>query len=121
MIGVNPYTTRSESIAAAEANLGRGLWDADALRAIVREYALETLAEETAVLVIDETGFLKQGKASLTKWANWSHFCRGSKPSSIAPGPLQPVLGSSELGLKCLTPSATHKQKLPDLLPDRLM
>ena len=26
--------------------------------------ALETLAEETAVLVIDETGFLKQGKAS---------------------------------------------------------
>jgi SRSO17 transposase len=31
---------------------------------IVREYALETLAEETAVLVVDETGFLKQGKAS---------------------------------------------------------
>jgi SRSO17 transposase len=30
----------------------------------VREYALETLAEETAVLVVDETGFLKQGKAS---------------------------------------------------------
>jgi SRSO17 transposase len=37
---------------------------ADALRDIVREYALETLADETAVLVIDETGFLKQGKAS---------------------------------------------------------
>jgi SRSO17 transposase len=47
-----------------QAILGRGRWDADALRAIVREYALETLAEETAVLVIDETGFLKQGKAS---------------------------------------------------------
>ena len=44
--------------------LGRGRWDADALRDIVREYALETLAEEGAVLVIDETGFLKQGKAS---------------------------------------------------------
>src|SRR4029077_2542367 len=44
--------------------LGRGRWDADALREIVREYALETLAEETAVLVVDETGFLKQGKAS---------------------------------------------------------
>jgi SRSO17 transposase len=43
---------------------GRGRWDADALRDIVREYVLETLADETAVLVIDETGFLKQGKAS---------------------------------------------------------
>lgn len=47
-----------------QAILGRGRWDADALREIVREYALETLAEQTAVLVIDETGFLKQGKAS---------------------------------------------------------
>ena len=47
-----------------QAILGRGRWDADALREIVRKYALETLAEQTAVLVIDETGFLKQGKAS---------------------------------------------------------
>ena len=47
-----------------QAILGRGRWDADALRDIVRECALETLADETAVLVIDETGFLKQGKAS---------------------------------------------------------
>ena len=34
------------------------LWD------LVRDYALETLADDDAVLVIDETGFLKQGKAS---------------------------------------------------------
>src|SRR5437588_8324119 len=47
-----------------QAILGRGRWDADALRDIVREYALETLGDEDAVLVIDETGFLKQGKAS---------------------------------------------------------
>ncbi len=47
-----------------QALLGRGRWDADALRDIVRDYALETLADEAAVLVIDETGFLKQGKAS---------------------------------------------------------
>ena len=47
-----------------QAILGRGRWDAGALRDIVGEYALETLAEEGAVLVIDETGFLKQGKAS---------------------------------------------------------
>lgn len=30
----------------------------------MRDYVLETLADEDAVLVIDETGFLKQGKAS---------------------------------------------------------
>ena len=44
--------------------LGRGRWEANALRDIVREYTLETLADPDAVLVIDETGFLKQGKAS---------------------------------------------------------
>src|ERR1700747_3080098 len=47
-----------------QAILGRGQWDADALCDVVREYALETLGDEDAVLVIDETGFLKQGKAS---------------------------------------------------------
>src|SRR3954447_21326830 len=47
-----------------QAVLGRGRWDADALRDVVRDYALETLADPDAVLVIDETGFLKQGKAS---------------------------------------------------------
>ena len=44
--------------------LGRPDWEADALRDIVRDYALETLADPDAVLVLDETGFLKQGKAS---------------------------------------------------------
>jgi SRSO17 transposase len=47
-----------------QAILGRGRWDADALRDIVRAYALETLAEPDAVLVLDETGFLKKGSAS---------------------------------------------------------
>jgi SRSO17 transposase len=47
-----------------QAILGRGRWDADALRDIVRAYALEVLADGDAVLVTDETGFLKQGKAS---------------------------------------------------------
>ncbi len=47
-----------------QAILGRGRWEADALRDIVRDHALETLADPDAVLVIDETGFLKQGKAS---------------------------------------------------------
>jgi SRSO17 transposase len=47
-----------------QAILGRGRWDADALRDVAREYALEALSDPDAVLVIDETGFLKQGKSS---------------------------------------------------------
>src|SRR5258708_1474216 len=47
-----------------QAILGRSDWDADALRDIVRDYVVEHLADDDAVLVIDETGFLKQGKAS---------------------------------------------------------
>ena len=47
-----------------QALLGRDRWDADALRDIVREYVIEYLGDDDAVLVVDETGFLKQGKAS---------------------------------------------------------
>ena len=47
-----------------QAILGRRDWDADALCDIVRDYVIEHLADDDAVLVIDETGFLKQGKAS---------------------------------------------------------
>src|SRR5678810_973484 len=47
-----------------QAILGRGRWDVDALRDIVRDYVVEHLAADDAVLVVDETGFLKQGKAS---------------------------------------------------------
>ena len=47
-----------------QAILGRGRWDAQALREVVRDYVVETLADADAVLVIDETGFLQQGRAS---------------------------------------------------------
>ena len=47
-----------------QALLGRATWSADALRDVVRDYVVETLCEPDAVLVVDETGFLKQGKAS---------------------------------------------------------
>jgi len=47
-----------------QAILGRRDWDSDALRDIVRDYVIEHLADHDAVFVIDETGFLKQGKAS---------------------------------------------------------
>src|SRR4051795_11387637 len=47
-----------------QAVLGRSRWEADELRDLVRDYALATLAVPDAVLVIDETGFLKQGTSS---------------------------------------------------------
>jgi SRSO17 transposase len=48
-----------------QAVLGRGRWDAEAARDLVRAYALEALADRDAVLVVDETGFLKKGEHSV--------------------------------------------------------
>jgi SRSO17 transposase len=45
--------------------LGRGRWDVDALRDEVRRYVVEALGDEAAVLVLDETGFLKTGEHSV--------------------------------------------------------
>ena len=44
--------------------LYRGRFNADELRDDLREYVGEKLGEEEGVLVVDETGFLKQGKKS---------------------------------------------------------
>lgn len=45
--------------------LGRANWDADGLRDDLRGYVLEHLGDEEAVLVVDETGFLKKGSKSV--------------------------------------------------------
>ncbi len=45
--------------------LGRAVWDADGVRDDVREYVLDHLADPGAVLVIDETGDLKKGTATV--------------------------------------------------------
>lgn len=39
-------------------------WDADAVRDDLRSYAAEHLGTDDAVLVVDETGFLKKGRSS---------------------------------------------------------
>jgi SRSO17 transposase len=44
--------------------LSHVLWDEAAARDLCREYAVERLGAEDAVLVVDETGFLKKGKHS---------------------------------------------------------
>ena len=45
--------------------LATSCWDADAVRDDLRGYVLEHLADPTAVLVVDETGFLKKGARSV--------------------------------------------------------
>lgn len=44
--------------------LYRGRWSADVLRDTLRTYVIERMGEPDGVLVVDETGFLKQGKKS---------------------------------------------------------
>jgi len=45
--------------------LDRAKWDADGVRDELRSYVTETLGDEAAVLVMDETGFLKKGSKSV--------------------------------------------------------
>ena len=44
--------------------LGRANWDADLVRDDLRGYVREHLGEEGAILIVDETGFIKKGKGS---------------------------------------------------------
>ena len=45
--------------------LNQALWDADAVRDDLRSYVAEHLGSEQAILVIDETGFVKKGAKSV--------------------------------------------------------
>jgi SRSO17 transposase len=45
--------------------LGRANWDADEVRDDLRGYVLEHLGDGDAVLVVDETGFIKKGRKSV--------------------------------------------------------
>ncbi len=45
--------------------LGRAVWDAERVRDDLRDYVVERLGDEAAVLAINETGFLKKGTHSV--------------------------------------------------------
>jgi SRSO17 transposase len=53
------------SPAAVQHLLGRAVWEADAVRDDLRAYVVERLGDPAAVLVVDETGFLKKGTKSV--------------------------------------------------------
>lgn len=44
--------------------LGRARWDADGVRDDLRQYVVEQVGDDQAVLVVDETGYLKKGRHS---------------------------------------------------------
>jgi len=58
--------------------LERAQWDANAARDVLREYVVEQLGERDAVLIVDETGFVKKGQHS----AGVQRQYRGSKRES---------------------------------------
>ncbi len=45
--------------------LGRSQWNEDGLRDAVRAYVIEALGDADGVLIVDETGFVKKGTASV--------------------------------------------------------
>lgn len=45
--------------------LNRASWDADAVRDDLRDYVVKHLGDDNAVLIVDETGFLKKGNQSV--------------------------------------------------------
>src|SRR5918992_5336764 len=45
--------------------LGRANWDADLVRDDLRGYVSEHLGKEGAILIVDETGFIKKGEKSV--------------------------------------------------------
>lgn len=45
--------------------LGRASWAVDAVRDELQQYVIDYLADPEAILIIDETGFLKKGQASV--------------------------------------------------------
>jgi SRSO17 transposase len=51
--------------------LARMHWDADAVRDDLRAYVVEHLGDPEAVLVLDETGFLKKGSKSAGVPGRW--------------------------------------------------
>ena len=96
-----------------QAILGRGRWDANALWDIVRDYVVKTLADGNAVLVIDETGFLKQGKASC------GVARQGLEPESPHSPTFRPIVSREAVFSNFAPPLSYRRLKLPQALAPR--
>jgi len=70
--------------------------DADAVRDDIRDYVVEQLGDEQAILIVDETGFLKKGRPSAGVKRQYSGPA-GELPDRGLPG-ICPAHGSYRLG-----------------------
>lgn len=64
--------------------LGRASWDADKVRDDVREYVVEHLHDEAAVLVVDETGDVKKGTHTVGVQRQYTGTARRIENSQVA-------------------------------------
>lgn len=58
-------------------------WDAELVREDLRDYVIETLGTKDAVLVVDETGFLKKGKKSVGVKRQYSGTAGGVENAQV--------------------------------------
>jgi DDE superfamily endonuclease len=77
--------------------LSRARWDADGVRDDVRSYVVEELGDPGAVLVVDETGDVKKGRATPGLHPGDPHPHRGPAP----PPGLMPTADAN--GPACVT------------------
>src|ERR1039457_6317107 len=64
--------------------LGRASWDADAVRDDIRAYVVEHLCDQDAVLVVDETGDVKKGTATVGVQRQYSGTAGRIENSQVA-------------------------------------
>ena len=87
------------SPAAMQDFLTRTRWDAEAVRDDLQDYVVEHLGDEKAVLVLDESGFLKKGTGSVGVKRQYLLRC----PTGPAP---PAVLKTARLLSSLATPAA---------------
>ena len=64
--------------------LGRAKWDADRVRDDVRDYVVEHLHDDQAVLVVDETGDVKKGTDTVGVQRQYTGTAGGSRTAQVA-------------------------------------
>ncbi len=64
-VGNGPSKPETSLSTGVQHLLGRASWNADEVRDICAPYVVEHLGDPEAVLIVDETGFLKKGRGSV--------------------------------------------------------